>query len=238
MFTSKYGTDFWIYSKRGMSAENNVGMYYSDIYIDVDGAGNGNDCQYSVTDCIEPDRFKLSVKASGEVIPTDAMSVYYLRTRTNYRLNTVRQIANFVSDMTQFLFPININCGSGRELVNGECSDKCTNGLVRQADGTCAEPVTECGDNEELVDSACLTKCADSEERVDGECLEKCPDGYVRIGKTCQPPEIEPPLTPCSETLTCPKCGQTYTPSSHPKGGFCEVTGTFAHKGCDDTVQP
>lgn len=109
MFTSKYGTDFWIYSTRTLDGETSTGTYRSDIYIDIDGTGNGNGCQYSA-DCLEPDIFKLSVKASGEVIPSDAMSDYYLKTRTNYRLNTGKTIENFEQPaIAQFNVPITSN---------------------------------------------------------------------------------------------------------------------------------
>ena len=235
MFTSKYGTDFWIYSARALSEENYIGTYHSDIYIDVDGTGNGKDCQYS-TDCLEPDIFKLSVKASGEVIPSDAMSVYYLRTRTNYRLNTVREIADFVIDNAQFVFPITRNCGSGKELVNNECLDKCEDGLVRQLDGTCAKAKTDsdCTDDQELIDGVCLTKCAENEERINGECLTKCADGETRIGKTCQGP-IEP-TTICSQPVYCEHCGLLYYPAESE--GFCPVLGNNGHLKCGTSVTP
>ena len=96
-FSSKDGTDYWVYTSIDPVE------YRTDIYIDVDGYRNGENCVYDSEErCTSPDRFKLHVKADGEIIPGDFMARYYLRTRTNYRLNRDKVI-----DYEETLIPEN-----------------------------------------------------------------------------------------------------------------------------------
>lgn len=87
---SKNGIDFWIYTNNNIATPN----YRTDIYFDINqingDRGNVN-CLYNARTCPNPDRFRLSVNAKGEVFETDAMGVAYLSnqrkwSRTNYNM--------------------------------------------------------------------------------------------------------------------------------------------------------
>lgn len=84
-FTIKDGTEYWVYTQRGLNLNNNIANYRSDIYIDIDR--NGANCLEDTEACPTPDRFHILVEANGETLPADHFSTYYLNTRTNYRLN-------------------------------------------------------------------------------------------------------------------------------------------------------
>ena len=82
-FTIKDGTEYWVYTQRDRN--NNIANYRSDIYIDIDR--NGANCLEDTDACPIPDRFHIIVEANGETLPAGHFSTYYLKTRTNYRLN-------------------------------------------------------------------------------------------------------------------------------------------------------
>jgi prepilin-type N-terminal cleavage/methylation domain-containing protein len=70
-------------------------MYLTEIKMDVndrvfseDNTGKDNkDCRYDETKCPHPDQFLLYVTADGQVHAIDPMAQYYLKTRSNLRLN-------------------------------------------------------------------------------------------------------------------------------------------------------
>lgn len=103
-FSSKDGTDYWVYTSIDPVE------YRTDIYIDVDGAQNGENCiNENDGSCLTPDRFKLHVKSDGDILPGDYMARYYLRTRTNYRLNRDKVIDYEETLIPENTFVINQN---------------------------------------------------------------------------------------------------------------------------------
>ena len=80
-FINDYGIQF-----KFIVAAINVaqGIYYTEIYVDVDG-DKGNNCIYDSVTCQRPDRFSFWVSPTGHLIPADEMGQAYLRTRTNLR---------------------------------------------------------------------------------------------------------------------------------------------------------
>lgn len=105
VFSSKDGTDYWVYTLIDYPVE-----YRSDIYIDVDGYKNGENCiNENDESCLTPDRFKLHVKSDGDILPGDYMARYYLKTRTNYRLNRDKVIDYEETLIPENTFVINQN---------------------------------------------------------------------------------------------------------------------------------
>jgi len=86
-FTSINGTDYWVYTNKGDPAANNQVFYRTNIFMDIDGDGEGKNCLYNPQNCPMPDRFRITVKANGDTLPADPKGRQYLRTRTNYRLD-------------------------------------------------------------------------------------------------------------------------------------------------------
>ena len=72
--------------------------YQTDIYVDLNGPKNGNNCLYS-SDCKKPDRFKFIVSGDGHVIPADPMGQEYLKTRMNWRKFDVKPEGSVVSTL-------------------------------------------------------------------------------------------------------------------------------------------
>lgn len=70
-------------------------LFLTEIRMDVndrvfpgDNIGKDNkDCRYDETKCPHPDQFLLYVTADGQVHAIDPMAQYYLKTRSNLRLN-------------------------------------------------------------------------------------------------------------------------------------------------------
>ena len=75
-FTAANGVQFVILSEKGANS------YRSDIYFDVNGNKEPN-CIYNSNTCDKPDRFKLTVNARGQIMPTDPVGELYINSRTS-----------------------------------------------------------------------------------------------------------------------------------------------------------
>ncbi|MBQ7764859.1 prepilin-type N-terminal cleavage/methylation domain-containing protein [bacterium] len=98
-FTATNGVVFDIRTFKNIWSNNNVERmtYQSDIYIDVDGINNGNDCFYNFdTGCTQPDRFKIIVASDGKIVASDPKSQYYLDTRVDAKL--VKDLGDLEND--------------------------------------------------------------------------------------------------------------------------------------------
>lgn len=87
-FDSRNGAEFIVTTNR----DDEGTIYKTDIYFDVNGT-KGNNCLYS-DNCKEPDRFKLSVSAKGQVYPTDPIGNAYLKNRHSVRKIDLEAIEN------------------------------------------------------------------------------------------------------------------------------------------------
>lgn len=83
-FTIKNGVEFMI-ATRANNPQPNNNNYETNIAIDINGAGNGNNCTYDRNNCRKPDRFTFRVSADAALLPTDEMGIRYLETRTNLK---------------------------------------------------------------------------------------------------------------------------------------------------------
>ena len=86
-FTTDNGIQLMVQTKRSLNTGTGLGEYVSEVYIDVNGVGNGNDCFATTEACKEPDRFKLGVSADGSIKPLDARAKDYIKTKANWKKN-------------------------------------------------------------------------------------------------------------------------------------------------------
>jgi hypothetical protein len=85
-------------------------MYLTEIKMDVndrvypfdENKGYNNNCFYDKTKCPHPDQFLLYVTADGQVHAIDPMAQYYLKTRSNLRLNKETLDTNKYEDLTSY----------------------------------------------------------------------------------------------------------------------------------------
>lgn len=106
-FVAKDGTTFIVTTDRSLKT-NGSGTYQTDIYFDVDGVDKGSNCYGST--CKSPDRFKLSVKADGSIVPQDKVGAGYLAKRSNLR----RGADLYLADASNFEDTLQLN-----KLSNG-----------------------------------------------------------------------------------------------------------------------
>ncbi len=81
-FVAQNGIAFWVDTLSSIS--DTTATYQTDVYFDVDGVENGNNCFYS-TNCKNPDRFKLMISSDGKVVISDEKGQEYLLSRANFR---------------------------------------------------------------------------------------------------------------------------------------------------------
>jgi prepilin-type N-terminal cleavage/methylation domain-containing protein len=80
-------------------------MYLTEINMDVNDRVTGKDnknCSYDKTKCPHPDQFLLYVTADGQVHAIDPMAQYYLKTRSNLRLNKETLDTNKYEDLKSY----------------------------------------------------------------------------------------------------------------------------------------
>ncbi len=86
-------------------------LFLTEIKMDVndrvfpkeDNKGKDNEnCRYDETKCPHPDQFLLYVTADGQVHAIDPMAQYYLKTRSNLRLNKEPLDTNKYKDLTSY----------------------------------------------------------------------------------------------------------------------------------------
>ena len=144
------------------SLNGNQGEYETDIYFDINGLADGPNCLYDSEVCTNPDRFKLMVAASGEVIVADPVGEYYIKTRKNLNKQDIEPeensivMASLESNLRNFtVFPCQsgdgeLDGGNGAEInppgSSSPCDDKSDPSFVMMH-GECRQtPKVRCGD--------------------------------------------------------------------------------------------
>ena len=103
----------------------NVMIYQTDVYVDINGIEKGKNCFYDSTTCVKPDIFKFVITPAGEVFPADAMGNGYLKTRKSWKASKgiaedpVLPDTDFKVDFTELILKSEGESGGDGEGGNG-----------------------------------------------------------------------------------------------------------------------